>query len=116
MVRVIVQFRDKYDETRVFYPGDLLEVEDEDRKNELLARGMVVEAVPKILKSVSEENKDGNSESETAEEVAEEVSEVEEVKEEETIEEIKQKLDEKGIKYDKRFGKEKLIKLLEEAE
>lgn len=33
-----------------------------------------------------------------------------------TVAEVKEKLDEKEIKYDKRLSKEKLIKLLEEAE
>lgn len=107
MVRVIVQFRDKYDETRVFYPGDLLEVEDENRKNELLARGMVAEAVPQVLKAVSEEN--GGEEDNESENIGNGEEEL-------TVEEIKQKLDEKGIKYDKRLSKGKLIKLLEEAE
>lgn len=107
MVRVIVQFRDRYDETRVFYPGDLLEVEDENRKNELLARGMVAEAVPQVLKAVSEEN--GGEEDNESENIGNGEEEL-------TVEEIKQKLDEKGIKYDKRLSKGKLIKLLEEAE
>ena len=109
MVRVIVQFRDKYDETRVFYPGDLLVIEDESRKTELLERGLVAEAVPQVLEKVEGTELKGK-EAETGYKTVE--ADIESL----AVAEIKTKLEEKGIKYDKRLSKEKLAKLLEEAE
>lgn len=92
MLKVLLKFSDKFDETQMFYPGDLIEVEDKEREKDLIERGIVTKAIPFILKNPKQETK------------------------ELTVKEIKSLLDEKGIEYDKKSSKDELLKLLEGVE
>lgn len=103
--RVIHPFLDKYHPEDIFYPEDIVVVEDAERLHDLMELELLEFCNDNIspyktLKDKIEEEK--NTEAVDTEDLM--------------IEEIKQNLDKKGIKYDKRLSKEKLVKLLEEAE
>ncbi len=50
MLKVVLKFHDKNNPSQEFFPGDLIVVVDEERRKDLLSRGIVVEAIPTILK------------------------------------------------------------------
>lgn len=87
MLVVKHEFQDKYS-GKVIKVGTILEIEDEDRKKDLLSRQLIVEADVLVLKD------DQAEESEL------------------TVKEIKSMLDEKGIEYTPRDNKAKLLQLL----
>jgi len=88
MLVVKHEFQDKY-LGKVIKVGTILEIEDENRKKDLLSRQLIVEADVLVLKQDDQE----------------EESEL-------TIKEIKSMLDEKGIEYTPRDNKAKLLQLL----
>lgn len=88
MLVVKHEFQDKYS-GKVIKVGTILEIEDENRKKDLLSRQLIVEADVLVLKQDDQE----------------EESEL-------TIKEIKSMLDEKGIEYTPRDNKAKLLQLL----
>lgn len=88
MLVVKHEFQDKYS-GKVIKVGTILEIEDEDRKKDLLSRQLIVEADVLVLKQ-----DDQAEESEL------------------TVKEIKSMLDEKGIEYTPRDNKAKLLQLL----
>ncbi len=87
MLVVKHEFQDKYS-GKVIKVGTILEIEDENRKKDLLSRQLIVEADVLVLKD------DQAEESEL------------------TVKEIKSMLDEKGIEYTPRDNKAKLLQLL----
>ena len=88
MLVVKHEFQDKYS-GKVIKVGTVLEIEDENRKKDLLSRQLIVEADVLVLKQ-----DDQAEESEL------------------TVKEIKSMLDEKGIEYTPRDNKAKLLQLL----
>ena len=95
MLVVKHEFQDKYS-GKVIKVSTILEIEDEDRKKDLLSRQLIVEADVLVLKK---DNK------EIEQDVQAEESEL-------TVKEIKLMLDEKGIEYTPRDNKAKLLQLL----
>lgn len=95
MLVVKHEFQDKYS-GKVIKVGTILEIEDENRKKDLLSRQLIVEADVLVLKK---DNK------EIEQDVQAEESEL-------TVKEIKLMLDEKGIEYTPRDNKAKLLQLL----
>lgn len=87
MLVVKHEFQDKYS-GKVIKVGTILEIEDENRKKDLLSRQLIAEADVLVLKD------DQAEESEL------------------TVKEIKSMLDEKGIEYTPRDNKAKLLQLL----
>ncbi|SKB36038.1 hypothetical protein SAMN02745120_1022 [Acetoanaerobium noterae] len=88
MLVVKHEFQDKYS-GKVIKVGTILEIEDENRKKDLLSRQLIVEADVLVLKQDDQE----------------EESEL-------TVKEIKLMLEEKGIEYTPRDNKAKLLQLL----
>ena len=88
MLVVKHEFQDKYS-GKVIKVGTILEIEDENRKKDLLSRQLIVEADVLVLKQ-----DDQAEESEL------------------TVKEIKLMLEEKGIEYTPRDNKAKLLQLL----
>ena len=87
MLVVKHEFQDKYS-GKVIKVGTILEIEDENRKKDLLSRQLIIEADVLVLKD------DQAEESEL------------------TVKEIKLMLEEKGIEYTPRDNKAKLLQLL----
>lgn len=90
-----------------------MSVEDPERLNDLMELGLLVSCKDNIYPCKILKDKIAQ---ETTEEEVLESEKAQVVGNDLTVAEVKEKLDEKEIKYDKRLSKEKLIKLLEEAE
>ena len=96
MLVVKHEFQDKYS-GKVIKVGTILEIEDENRKKNLLSRQLIVEADVLVLKKDNKEIEQDDQAEES----------------ELTIKEIKSMLDEKGIEYSAKARKDELISLLE---
>ena len=95
MLVVKHEFQDKYS-GKVIKVGTILEIEDENRKKDLLSRQLITEADVLVLKKDNKEIEQDDQAEES----------------ELTVKEIKSMLDEKGIEYTPRDNKAKLLQLL----
>lgn len=105
MLVVRHEFKDKYTD-KVIKVGTVLEIEDEERKKDLLSRQLIEEAEVLILKK----GKNDEKEAEKIENIKENTTNIDES--ELTVREIKKMLDDAGIEYSPRDNKAKLLELL----